>query len=173
MTHCLKLNRLIALSKAWSVSEALWILQVYKCDRDELCWRNSWTTPYALGMATDGAYPASEILVKFLGGPTGGWEYAGPLSMYVIDRVLEDWKLNKTSWAWLLQFNSDTTTHISVQLKHVVPGERQQLLPGFNNEAGGYEAVPFDTITEYVQVGMNTYTAQQNKGAQTIYGCRE
>jgi hypothetical protein len=116
MTPHSKLNRLIALSKAWSVGEALWVLKAYDSDHDELCWRGSWTTPYALGLTTDGEHPALEIVVKFLGGPSGGWEYTGPLSMYVVDRVLEDCKLNKTSWCWLLQPNNKPTIHTKEQL---------------------------------------------------------
>ncbi len=177
MTNCLKLNRLVALSKAWSISEVLWILKVYKCDYDELCWRSFWTTPHAVGVATDGNYPASELRVKFLGGPTGSVGYTGSLSMYTVDRILANWKLNKTNWSWLLQFNSDTTTHISEQLGQVAPGTRQQSLPGFSNDAGHYEGAiwqpavgnprsyfgderdghseepPFNTHTKYMQMG--------------------
>ncbi len=136
MTPCSELNRLIAISKAWSVREALWVLEVYDCSRDELCWHGSWITPYTLGLATDSERPALAIAVKFLGGPNGGREFTGPFSMYVIDRVLENWKLTKTSWYWLLHFNSNTTTPIKEQLELRKPNSlpRQKFLQGLGTD---------------------------------------
>ena len=135
MTRHLKLNRLLALSKAWSVDEALWILQVYGCQRDEILWKNFWTTAYEMGLATDPDCHCAEIHVRFLGGPGNGGAFTGPFSMFVVDRVLWHWKRHEISWEWLLHFNSDTTAHIRDQLKYTRPlMARQKCLPGFERE---------------------------------------
>jgi hypothetical protein len=128
-------RRLVELSTAWSVDEAVWILRVYRCAYDEICYRSYWTTPDKVGQEKEEDFPAIDTKVKFFGGPEGTTMYQGCLSMFVIDRVLAQWRQNDIDWAWLLQFNPDTVTHISRQLEEIRPYfSRQKLLPGFEDE---------------------------------------
>lgn len=157
MTNCFELNSLITLSEAWSLDEALWILWVYRCEHDEVCWEGFWTTPYEIGMVEDELCPAMSVKVKFLGGPDGTTSYQGNFSMFAIDRVLTYWRQNGIGWAWLLKFNPDTETHIRNQLGRIKPDFREQkLLPGFEDERDGHWEPSYESgerITDYVQIG--------------------
>jgi hypothetical protein len=160
-------KRLITLSRSWTVDEALWVLWVYKCEHDEICYQSYWTTSYKMGMTLAAERSAGRVWVKFLGGPNGTREYSGFLSDYVVDRVLMKWRVHKIDWTWLLRFNPDTMTHLKDQLgSHARIRSslcQQKLLPGFeeppvtmNDRAhGDYEGG--ERAIEYVQIGDEIY----------------
>lgn len=154
-----KLNRLVMLSKAWSIDEALWILWVYRCEHDEICWRSFWTTPYEIGIVEDGDCHALQVKVKFLGGPNGNQEYTGSLSMFVVDRVLWRWRGKKLSWSWLLRFDTSKAVHIKDQLGKIKPNFQQKLLPGFEDERNEppFDYVETERVVDYVQIGDDIY----------------
>lgn len=157
------LDRLIALSKLWNVDEALWILWVYKCNQiADICCRGIWTTPYEMSIVEKGLAPAVTIPVGFFGGPDGGRQYLGNLSMFVVDRVLMTWKSHDLGWAWLLQFNPDTALHIEEQIGHYKPYfDEQKLLPGFEDECAWHRESPDyeegERVVDYVQIGDSVY----------------
>lgn len=145
------LERLIAKSQLWTVSEALWVLQAYQCGSDEFCLGSMWTTADDLAEAIE-CNPgqdvfASDARVKFFGGPNGNREFHASLSTFTMDRALFRWSKRNIDWAWLLRFDANSDKHLSAQLgKHVPYNACQKFLPGFEDErAGHYE--------EYVQVG--------------------
>lgn len=167
------LKHLLALSAAWSVDEALWILRIYQCAYDEICWKGSWTTPAKLWQNKELDFPAVGIKVKFFGGPKGTDEYQGCFSMFVVDRVLAQWRQSDIGWAWLLQFNSETVTHISTQLGRIAPDPfpfvQQKLLPGFEDERAGHwepggniwdrisDYEDGEQVVDYIEVGDEIY----------------
>lgn len=155
-------RRLLRIARCWSVDEALWVLQVYRGTREEICWRSFWTTPWEIGIAVEGSKYASEVAVKFLGGPDGTQECIGSLLMFVIDRALNRWQRDGISWSWLLRFNGETETHISEQLKAYAPDcKRQQYLPGFHDTRFGNCEPGWrgddERVVDYVQIGEDTY----------------
>ncbi len=157
-------KRLLEIAQVWSIDEALWVLQIYCCTREEINWRSFWTTPWEIGIAEESGKHASEVMVKFRGGPDGTREYTGSLLMFVVDRVLYRWHKDKIDWSWLLHFNSDTVAHIQEQLKAYVPDcRRQRTLPGFGKDEPAYipEFSEFyqddERIINYVQIEGDIY----------------
>jgi len=152
------------------VDEALWILRVYQCAHDEICWRGFWTTPTKLWRDKEPDFPAVAIKVMFFGGPKGTDKYRGCFSMFVVDRVLAQWRQNDIGWAWLLRFNPETVTHISTQLERIKPNfVRQKLLPGFKDERAGHwepghnvwDYIPGyengEQVVDYIEMGDEIY----------------
>ena len=163
-------KRLLEIAQVWSVDEALWVLQVYRYTREEICWRSFWTTPWDMCIAVDSSLHASEVEVKFWGGPDGMRVFTGSFLMFVIDRVLYRWHKDKVDWSWLLHFNCDTATHLEEQLKAYAPDcPRQRMLPGFGEEKridnSEFDEDPFhsefyqdgERIVNYVQIGGESY----------------
>ena len=157
-------KRLLEIARVWSIDEALWVLQIYRCTREEICWRSFWTTPGEICIAVDSSSHASEVKVKFWGGPDGMREFTGSFLMFVIDRVLYRWHKDKVDWSWLLRFDSDIATHLEEQLKaHAPDCPRQRMLPGFDEEEriDNSEFSAFyqdgERIINYVQIGSKTY----------------
>lgn len=154
------LNRLIVKSQLWTVSEALWVLQAYQCGSDEFCVGRVWTTARELAESIE-RNPgqdvfASDVCVKFYGGPSGTREFQVTLSAFAIDRALWRWSQQSIDWIWLLRFDPASNKHLSVQLgKHMPYNVCQRFLPGFEDErAGHYEEYGDDErVLEYVQVG--------------------
>ena len=160
MTTCSALNRLIALSRLWTLDEALWILWAYHCDHNDICCKGFWTTPYQISMIEDEEYPVA-ISVNFWGGPDGAREYSGNLSMFVVDRVLTAWRLHGWGWTWLLRFNPDTTLHIEEQIGRYKPHfSKQKLLPGFEDERTGHwepEYEEGERVVDHIQIGNDIF----------------
>lgn len=160
MTTHPNLNRLIALSQLWTVSEALWVLQAYQCGSDEFCLGSLWTTANALEGAVE-RNPSTDLFaadarVKFFGGPNGNREFNASLSTFAMDRALWRWSMQSVDWIWLLRFNPDSDTHLSVQLgKHRPYNASQKFLPGFEDERAGHyeEYAEGERVLEYVQIG--------------------
>jgi hypothetical protein len=160
MTKHKDLNRLIAYSNIWSIYEALWVIESCRCTRREFCVGRIWTTPYALKHALDAESDetryASELEVKFFGGPSGNDEVVGYLSMFAVDCALALWRKKGVSWKWLLRFNAQSDENIADQLGKCKPDfNAQKVFPGFEDERAGHyeEYAEGERVMEYVQVG--------------------
>jgi hypothetical protein len=133
------------------VDEALWVLEVYNCIHDDICFRDTWTTPYALGVVVDADRIACGLGIKFWGGVPGNRAiYTGDLSMLVTDRVLQAWIEKEIGWAWLLRFNTETMTHIKIQLESCMPYKQQMLFDIT-------EKPPWRAAHENIQIGNHVF----------------
>jgi hypothetical protein len=153
MTKHKDLNRLIAYSNIWTIYEALWVVEACRCTKRELCVERIWTTPYDLEYALDAENNetryASDLRVKFFGGPSGNDECVGSLSMFAIDCALELWRKRGNNWKWLLRFDPQSGKHISVQLGKCKPNYIQKVFPAFEDERAGH----YEEGEEFAQVG--------------------
>jgi len=124
------------------MNEVLWVLRIYNCVHDDICFCNVWTTPLALSNAINNTRIACGVDVRFWGGPPGHQHiYDGDLSMFITDRILQAWANDKTKWAWLLQFHTGTVVYIAKQLKSHVPYRQQTLFNTAINMEDG--VIPF------------------------------
>jgi hypothetical protein len=110
---------------------------------------------HALDAESDEIRYASDLRVKFFGGPSGNDECVGSLSMFAIDCALTLWRKKRVSWKWLLRFDPQSEKRISAQLGKCKPDfNAQKVLPGFEDErAGHYEEYEGDEIVPILESG--------------------
>jgi len=114
------------------INEALWVLKIYDCADDDICFCNTWTTLRALdNTLQDNTRIVCSVSVSFWGGPPGHQSiYGGDLSMFITDRILRAWVEDKIDWLWLLNFHTGTTVHIANQLEFCTPCEKGKTIWG-------------------------------------------